>query len=93
MNIQHEEKDNKGRFFIHESGRDLAEMTYVRSGDDKIIIDHTEVDPSLKGQGVGQKLVLAAVEKARAEHFKIMPLCPFAKAVFEKTKEYGDVLF
>ena len=93
MQIQTEEKNSKGAFFVEENSKRLAEMTFSKASDKLIIIDHTEVDPSLKGQGVGQKLVQAAVEKARKEHFKIMPLCPFAKSVFDKTKEYEDVLF
>ncbi len=93
MNIQLEENETKGRFFYSENGKELAEMTFVRSGPDRIIIDHTEVDPSLKGKGVGKELVAAAVEKARNEKFKIMPLCTFAKSVFDKTEEYKDVLF
>jgi hypothetical protein len=29
---------------------------------------------------------------ARAEKVKLMPLCPYAKSVFEKTPDYRDVL-
>jgi len=36
--------------------------------------------------------VKAAVEWARAEQRKLMPLCPFAKSVFDKTADYSDVL-
>ena len=34
----------------------------------------------------------AGVEKARKEHKKIIPLCPFAKKEFDTKPEYGDVL-
>jgi predicted GNAT family acetyltransferase len=67
-------------------------MTYSLAGD-IIIIDHTEVDAVLRGTGAGAKLVAAAVAWARAEHRQIIPLCPFAKSVFDrKQAEYGDVL-
>ena len=46
----------------------------------------------LKGTGAGAKLVAAAVAWARAEQRRIMPLCPFAKSVFDKTPEFADVL-
>jgi hypothetical protein len=42
--------------------------------------------------GAGAKLVAAAVEWARAANRKVIPLCPFAKSVFDKTPEYKDVL-
>ncbi|HNP95325.1 MAG TPA: GNAT family N-acetyltransferase [Cyclobacteriaceae bacterium] len=91
MEIQHEQKENKGAFFVEENGRRLAEMTYSKAGTDLIIIDHTEVSDELRGKSVGAKLVQAAVEYARANKIKILPLCPFAKSVFDKKPEYADV--
>ena len=94
MEIQHLEANRKGKFFVEKEGSQVAEMTYTYAGPKKIILDHTEVDESLKGQGVGYKLVEAAVDFMRANELKVIPLCPFAKAVFEKRKEdYSDVLF
>lgn len=91
MEIQHEQKESKGAFFVEENGKRLAEMTYSKAGTDLIIIDHTEVSDELRGKSVGAKLVQAAVEYARANKIKILPLCPFAKSVFDKKPEYADV--
>lgn len=93
MNIQKNDNGKKGEFLLNLDGIKLAFMTYTYAGPDKIIIDHTEVDESLKGQGVGYKLVEEAVNFAREYNLKIMPLCPFANAVFKKKTEYKDVLF
>ncbi|WP_435412666.1 GNAT family N-acetyltransferase [Psychroserpens mesophilus] len=93
MDIQHEHNSNKGRFFYEVDGIQKAEMTYSQAGTDKIIIDHTEVDESLKGQGIGYELVEASVAYARNHELKIVPLCPFAAAVFKKKSDYSDVLF
>lgn len=67
-------------------------MTYSIASPNLIIIDHTDVGVSLKGQGVGKKLLLKIVEKARDQNIKIMPLCPFAKSVFDKEESLQDVL-
>lgn len=93
MDIQHEHNSNKGRFFYEVDGIQKAEMTYSQAGNDKIIIDHTEVDESLQGEGIGYKLVEASVNYAREQKIKILPLCPFAAAVFKKKSDYSDVLF
>lgn len=93
MEIQHSNNSRNGAFFVEQDGERLAEMTYVWSGEDKFIIDHTEVSEKLKGLGVGKQLVMAAVEYARKNNYKIMPLCPFAKSVFDRTPEISDVLF
>ena len=89
--IEHEQKGHKGAFFVEEEGKRLAELSYTMAGT-KVIIDHTDVDDRLRGQGAGKQLVKAAVEWARAEQRKLMPLCPFAKSVFDKTPQYADVL-
>ncbi len=66
-------------------------MTYSWAGADKFIIDHTEVNPDFGGQGVGKKMVMEAVDFARNNNLKIIPLCPFAKSVFDKVAEIQDV--
>jgi len=93
MEIEQTDSDKKGEFYYEVDGKKLGLMTYSHAGSDKIIIDHTEVDASLKGQGIGYKLVEASVTYARANNLKIMPLCPFANAVFKKKSEYNDVRF
>lgn len=93
MHIQHQEEEKGGTFKIIKDSADAGFMTYVWAGDKKFIIDHTEVDPAFKGLGYGQKLVQAAVDFARIKGVKILPLCPFAKRIFEKDTTIKDVLF
>jgi uncharacterized protein len=94
MEIQQEDNGSKGAFFIEENGKRLAEMSYVWSGTNRFIIDHTEIlDAKLEGKGIGKQLVAKGVEFARNKNLKIMPLCPFAKAVFDKVQAYHNVLF
>ena len=93
MLIQHRQEGSKGSFYVEEGGISLAKMTYTMAGSTLMIIDHTEVDDQLRGKNVGYQLVHTAVEYARANDIKIIPLCPFAKAVFDKKMaEFGDVL-
>ena len=92
MEIQHKDNDKKGAFFIEQNGEIVAEMTYVWTGKAGIIIDHTHVDKKLKGQGAGKQLVIKAIEFARENDLKIMPLCPFAKSIFDKEITFRDVL-
>jgi predicted GNAT family acetyltransferase len=89
--ISHERSGHRGAFFIERDGERLAQMSYTVAGS-RVIIDHTDVDDRLRGTGTGQKLVQAAVEWARKENARLMPLCPFARSVFDKTPEYSDVL-
>lgn len=90
--IHHQEADAKGTFFVDKSGQRMAEMTYSRTNAAMVIIDHTEVDESLRGEGVGRQLLDALVAWARETGTKVLPLCPFAKAQFGKDASIHDVL-
>ena len=92
MDIKFEETESKGAFYIEENGKRVANMTVSKAGGNIMIIDHTEVDDALRGKNAGKQLVEAAVKHARTHQYKIIPLCPFAKSVFEKVKDYQDVL-
>ncbi|MBK7232167.1 MAG: N-acetyltransferase [Saprospiraceae bacterium] len=89
--LQNDHREN-GKFYIEEEGEIVGEMTYIWS-DQNMIIEHTEVGPSLAGKGAGKKFVQKAVDLARENNFKIIPVCPFAKSVFDKTEAIQDVLF
>ena len=91
IDITREDSPKGGRYYTVING-DTAAMTYSRAGTNRIIIDHTGVPDSMRGLGVGKKLVEAAVLDARTENFKIIPLCPFAKATLEKNAEWHDVV-
>ncbi|PAM95069.1 GNAT family N-acetyltransferase [Flavobacterium sp. IR1] len=93
MEVQHINDPKRGYFEAIEDGKEAGKMTYTWAGDSKFIIDHTEVSEEFGGKGVGKKLLMAAVDYARNNNLKIIPLCPFAKSVFDKTEEIRDVLF
>lgn len=93
MKIEQEDDGARGRFVIYENGNYAGEMTYTWAGNDKFIIDHTGVETSFEGKGFGKLLVMKAVEFARKNHLKIIPLCPFALALFNKDKSIEDVRF
>jgi len=79
-------------FYVNKNKEILAEMVYTMAAPDKMIIERTEVNDELKGQNVGFQLVKTAVEFARANNIKIIPLCPFANSVFKRKPEFADVL-
>lgn len=90
--VTHAASEHHGAFALDVDGKRLAQMTYKIAADQAIVINHTEVDDALRGSGAGKKLLAALVEWARAEKRGVVPICPFAKAMFEKTPEFQDVL-
>ena len=90
MEIEHFDDNKKGHFKAVENNTEAGIMTYVWAGDDKIIIDHTVGNPDFKGVGI--RLLNTAVAHAREKNIKIIPLCPFAKKMFDRTEDIRDVL-
>lgn len=89
--IHREVSDTKGRYTLTLDGH-TAELSYSRAGATRIIIDYTGVPEALAGRGAGKALLQRAVEDARAEGVRIVPLCPFAKTQIEAHPEWQDVL-
>ena len=93
MEVKNKNDGKKGVFYIEDTGQEIALMHYVFSGPGKMIIDHTEVNYGYEGKGLGKQLVKAGVAFAREHQMKILPLCPFAKKIFDLTPAFADVLF
>jgi predicted GNAT family acetyltransferase len=92
IEIIKEDGETRGRYVVTIDGHE-AELTYSKLGDSgNVIADHTGVPEELGGRGVGSALVRHLVEDARSEGFKIMPLCPFVKALYQKNPEWADVM-
>lgn len=88
-----EESGGRGRYAVRPKlDGPEAELTYSRSNDVLIIIDHTEVPEDYRGTGLGVALVRRAVHDARNAGFKVLPLCPFAAAQFRRHPEWRDVV-
>jgi predicted GNAT family acetyltransferase len=59
-------------------GDQVAELVYRRRAD-RLVLVHTKVPDALEGQGVGGRLVRAAISRAGAEGLTVVPLCTFAQ--------------
>ncbi|MBJ3786697.1 GNAT family N-acetyltransferase [Devosia sediminis] len=91
LTVHREEGPTRGRYFIRLAPGAEAEMTYRRSGDGPMVIDHTGVPPEFEGRGIAAKLVNAAISDARNEGFKITPICSYVVAQFRRHPEWADL--
>jgi len=82
----------RGTFDLVIDDQKLGFLSYSLDDEDGMVVDYVQVDPSLRGKGMGEKLVRASVEWARANKRKITPICSYARAVMKRTAEFHDVL-
>jgi uncharacterized protein len=90
--IQLKMDDNgRGAFVIEEGNKQVAEMAIALDGEN-LKVFHTEVDDSLKGKGVASQLLEKMVAYARKNKKKVIPLCAYVNAQFQRHPEqYADI--
>ena len=86
MNIEHK----PGEFFVIVNGK-KAVLDYTMSGKEMDIF-HTFTDPDLRGQGLAEKLCIAAFEHAKKNGLRVVPTCPYVRDTFLKRHpEWNDM--
>ena len=82
----------RNRIYCAQGGRTLAEVTFPETEPGVVVIDHTWVDGSLRGQGTAGQLMQAVVDALRADGRKAQATCSYARGWFTKHPEAADVL-
>ncbi|AVK61889.1 GNAT family N-acetyltransferase [Lactobacillus sp. CBA3606] len=82
------------RFYFNDQQGQLAgEITFPAINQDQTwVIEHTFVRDDFGHQGLAAQLTLAVIDAARESHKQLQPLCPYAKAFFDRHPEYADCL-
>jgi uncharacterized protein len=82
--ISHEPQGNV--FVLERAGKRLGYLAYTLTQNKVMTIDYVEVDRSLRGSGLGNRLVDAAVAWARESDLEVQARCSFARAVLNAAK-------
>ena len=79
------------RYEIRDGDRVLGFAAYQRRGD-TTVFTHTEVDPDAGQDGLGSKLVRAALDDVRSKGGTVVPQCPFVRGWIERHQDYADLV-
>lgn len=91
MNLQLQYEPNR-IYANDEEGKMIAEITYPAVGNNTVVINHTFVDTSLRGQGVADLLMRSAVSDIQNKGFKLRATCSYAQKWFEKHSQLSHLL-
>lgn len=69
-----------------------ARLDFTLRGPNLVSADHTEAPESMRGTGVAMALVERLIADARADGFKIIPLCPYVQLQYRRHPEWRDVM-
>ena len=83
---------NERTWLEDENGKVIALLDHPETAPGIVNFAHTEVDPSLGGQGIAGKITQAAADRLRAEGKKATLSCSYSIRWFGKHPEYADVL-
>lgn len=78
------------RYEIEAEGARCVAEYVIRSG--QMVFTHTFVPPVLRGRGLAEKLVRAALADARAKGLRVVPACSYVSQFIERHAEYRDLL-
>ncbi|WP_425146075.1 GNAT family N-acetyltransferase [Deinococcus sp.] len=70
----------------------MAIAEYRSVGTHAVMFTHTEVPESMEGQGVGSRLVRAALDDVKAQGKRVIPMCPFVASYISEHHEYLDLV-
>ena len=68
---------------MNNNNETIAEVTFYEIENGVYNIDHTFVDDSLRGQGIGSRLVKEAIDTIKEKGAKVEATCPFASKWME----------
>jgi len=70
----------------------LLHVTFPLHDTGVVNINHTFVDPSLRGQGVASKMMHETMKFLQSKDLKVVATCPYAVVWLKKHKEYETMI-
>jgi len=83
--------DNGCRLYALCNGQQIGSIFFVRIGHDKLIISDAEIDSKYPSHEIELYLVQEIITMARAQHRKILSICPYISEIFTQHPEFDDV--
>lgn len=91
MSIEVTDQAEAGRYEVRVDG-ELAGFADRTVRDGTMVLPHTVVDPSFRGQGLAAQLVRRALDDARAQGLSVVPSCWYVAQYIDAHPDDQDLL-
>jgi uncharacterized protein len=88
VTVTHNEEAHRFELLVD----DLRSVLTYRRFPDRIVLVHTEVPEPLESHGLATRLTRFALDFARANHLRVVPLCPYVSNFIRKNPQYQDLV-
>jgi uncharacterized protein len=79
-------------YVLNEDNKEIVKATFPLYKKGVVVVDHTYVDPSLRGQGIASELMHEVSKHAKKLGYKVVATCPYAVVWYKKHREYDDII-
>jgi uncharacterized protein len=87
LEVTHNTAENRFETWI--DGQ-LSKLDYMLDGD-TIVMTHVGVYPEQRGQGVAGKLTQVALEYAKENSLRVIPMCPYIATYIHRNPQYIEL--
>lgn len=84
--------DRAAARYVIAVGGEPAGFAQYRDRGRALAFVHTEIDDRFEGQGLGGRLVSAALDDVRSRGLSALPFCPFVRGYIARHHEYLDLV-
>jgi len=91
MEAHVERNEERSRYELTVDGRLVGIADYRQRGS-AVVFPHTEIDPSMRDQGLGAQLVRHALDDVRAAGGSVVAQCWYVEQFIDEHREYADLL-
>ena len=87
VDVKHNKAENMFEVWIDGY---LSKLDYIQD-DKNFVITHVGVYPEFRGQGVAGKIVEKALQYARENKLRVVPMCSYAAAYIRRNPQYLEL--
>ena len=87
LEVTHNETDRRFETWIEGH---LSKLDYIQDGKN-FVIAHVGVYPEYRNQGIAAKIVQTALEHAKKNSLRVIPMCSYAAAYIRRNPQYAEL--